>query len=382
VAGLVSSTFLLIVASTLALFTAVGAVIPVVPRYVDGPLGGDGLAVGFAVGAFFVATLLARPLAGRLGDERGRKLVIVGGAAVMATAVAAFPLASNVAGLAALRFVQGAGEAAFYVGAATAVTDLVPASRRGQAVSYFSGALYAGLALGPLVGEWALGDGHYGRVWALAAGLTVLAAILAAGLREVPRPARDPGRARLVHPAALVPGSAFGLGTFGYAAFAAFMPLYAPSLGLDGSAPVFGLYAGLTLAGRLFGARLPDKLGAATTARAGLATMATGMAVLGAWHAPAGLWAGTAIFAAGNAFMFPAVLSLALDSAPDGERAAVVGTVVAFFDLGQGAGALVLGPLVALAGYTGPFMAGALAAAAGLALLSTHLRRGALLAPS
>jgi MFS family permease len=382
VAGLVSSTFVLIVASTLALFTAVGAVIPVVPRYVDGPLGGDGLAVGFAVGAFFVATLLARPLAGRLGDERGRKLIMIGGAAVMATAVAAFPLASNVAGLAALRFVQGAGEAAFYVGAATAVTDLVPASRRGQAVSYFSGALYAGLALGPLVGEWALGDGHYGRVWALAAGLTVLAAVLAGGLREGPRPAREGGRARLVHPAALVPGLAFGLGTFGYAAFAAFMPLYAPSLGLAGSAPVFALFAGLTLAGRLFGARLPDKLGAPTTARAGLATMATGMAVLGAWHAPAGLWIGTTIFAAGNAFMFPAVLSLALDAAPEGERAAVVGTVVAFFDLGQGAGALVLGPLVAVAGYTGPFMAGAVAAATGLALLSTHLRRGALLAPS
>ncbi|HET9770037.1 MAG TPA: MFS transporter, partial [Acidimicrobiia bacterium] len=290
-AGLVSSTFLLIVASTFALFTAVGAVIPVVPRYVDGPLQGGGLAVGFVVGAFFVATLLARPLAGRLGDERGRRLVMVGGAAVMAAAVAAFPLASNVVLLAALRFVQGAGEAAFYVGAATAVTDLVPATRRGQAVSYFSGALYAGLALGPLVGEWALGDGHYGRVWILAAALTLVAAALASGLREGPRPARDGGRARLVHPAALVPGTAFGLGTFGYAAFAAFMPLYAPSLGLAGSAPVFGLYAGLTLAGRLFGARLPDKLGAPTTARAGLATMAVGMAVLGAWHAPAGLWA-------------------------------------------------------------------------------------------
>jgi MFS family permease len=382
VTGLVSSTFLLIVASTLALFTAVGAVIPVIPRYVDGPLGGGGLAVGFAVGAFFVATLLARPLAGRLGDERGRRLVIVGGAVVMAAAVAAFPLASNVAVLAALRFVQGAGEAAFYVGAATAVTDLVPPSRRGQAVSYFSGALYAGLALGPLVGEWALGDGHYGRVWALAAGLTVVAAALAVGLREAPRPARDGSRARLVHPAALVPGSAFGLGTFGYAAFAAFMPLYAPSLGLAGSAPVFGLYAGITLAGRLFGARLPDKLGAPTTARAGLAAMAVGMAVLGVWHVPAGLWAGTAVFAAGNAFMFPAVLSLALDAAPDGERASVVGTVVAFFDLGQGAGALVLGPLVALAGYAGPFIAGAVAAASGLALLSAYLRRGPVLAPS
>lgn len=381
--GLVSSTFLLIVAAAFALFTAVGAVVPVLPRYVEGPLGGDAVAIGFVVGAFFVATLLARPLAGRLGDERGRKVVIVGGAAVMAGAIAAFPLASNVFVLAALRFIQGAGEAAFYVGAATAVTDLVPASRRGQAVSYFSGALYAGIALGPLVGEWMLGDGSYGRVWALAAGLGALAAVLSVGLREGPRPARPASRARLVHPAGLMPGSAFGLGTFGYAAFAAFMPLYAPSLGLEGSAPVFGLYAGLTLLGRLFGARIPDRLGPSRTARAGLVTMAVGMAILGVWHTIPGLWTGTAIFAAANAFMFPALLSLALDAAPEGERAAVVGTVVAFFDLGQGAGALLLGPLVAVSGYTGPFVAGALAAIAGLGLLSAHLRRADLeLAPS
>jgi MFS family permease len=127
VPGLVSSTFLLIVAAAFALFTAVGAVVPVLPRYVEGPLGGDAVAIGFVVGAFFVATLLARPLAARLGDERGRKVVIVGGAALMASAIAAFPLASSVAVLAALRFIQGIGEAAFYVGAATAVTDLVPA---------------------------------------------------------------------------------------------------------------------------------------------------------------------------------------------------------------------------------------------------------------
>lgn len=381
--GLVSSTFLLIVAATFALFTAVGAVIPVLPRYVEGPLGGDAVAVGFVVGTFFVATLLARPLAGRLGDERGRRVVIVGGAAVMATAIAAFPLASNVVALAVLRFIQGAGEAAFYVGAATAVTDLVPAERRGQAVSYFSGALYAGIALGPLIGEWVLGDGSYSRVWILAAGLGAVAAVLSVGLREGPRPVRSGPRARLVHPAGLVPGTAFGLGTFGYAAFAAFMPLYAPSLGLKGSAPVFGLYAGLTLLGRLFGARIPDRLGPSTTARAGLVTMAVGMAILGAWHTIPGLWTGTAVFAAGNAFMFPALLSLALDAAPDGERAAVVGTVVAFFDLGQGAGALLLGPLVAVSGYTGPFLAGALAAVAGVGLLSAHLRRGDLeLAPS
>ena len=376
-AGLASPAFVILVTATFAVFAAVGAIIPVLPRYVTGPLGGGGAGVGLVVGAFFVAALCSRPFAGRLGDERGRRLVIAGGAAVMAVSVAAFPLAPNVAALALLRLVQGAGEAAFYVGVASAVTDLVPAARRGEAVSYFSAALYAGLALGPLMGEAVLSHGSYGWVWATAAALAALAAGAGLVLREADRPwpAGASARARLLHPAAIVPGSAFGLATFGYAAFAAFMPLYARTLGLSGSGAVFGCYAGLTLAGRVLGARLPDRLGAARTARAGMVLMAVGMAVLGTWRSPAGLWTGTVVFAAGNAFLFPALLSLTLAVAPERERGAVVGTVIAFFDIGQGAGALLLGPLAAAAGYPVLFLTGAAGAAAGLVVLSTYLRR-------
>jgi predicted MFS family arabinose efflux permease len=53
----------------------------------------------------------------------------------------------------------------------------------------------------------------------------------------------------------------------------------------------------------------------------------------------------------------------------------VVGTVVTFFDLGQGVGALILGSLVTRAGYTAPFVVGALAAVGALAVLSVHRRR-------
>jgi predicted MFS family arabinose efflux permease len=213
-------------------------------------------------------------------------------------------------------------------------------------------------------------------VWTIAAALAAVAATAGLVLREEPRTwtATSETRARLLHPAALVPGSAFGLATFGYAAFAAFMPLYARTLGLSGSGPVFGCYAGLTLAGRLLGARLPDRLGAARTARAGMVLMAAGMAVMGTWQSPAGLWAGTVVFAAGNAFLFPALLSLTLAAAPERERGAVVGTVIAFFDIGQGTGALILGPLASAAGYPVLFLTGAAAAVAGLAVLSAYLR--------
>jgi len=44
-----------------------------VPVYVEEQLGGGGIAVGFAVGSLFLAAVLVRPLAGRLGDRVGRR---------------------------------------------------------------------------------------------------------------------------------------------------------------------------------------------------------------------------------------------------------------------------------------------------------------------
>ena len=57
--------------------------------------------------------------------------------------------------------VAGIGEAAFFVGAATMITDLAPDDRRGEAISYWSVAIYGGLAFGPALGEIVLGDDRF-----------------------------------------------------------------------------------------------------------------------------------------------------------------------------------------------------------------------------
>jgi hypothetical protein len=54
---------------TLLSLTAVGAVLPVIPSYVRGPLDSGNVAVGVAGGAFAVTALASRPLAGRVADR-------------------------------------------------------------------------------------------------------------------------------------------------------------------------------------------------------------------------------------------------------------------------------------------------------------------------
>jgi MFS family permease len=69
---LLTPRFVTVVASGLAYFLSLGMLLPVVPLYVSGPLGGGDLAVGVVVGGFAAGAVLVRPLAGRLGDRRGR----------------------------------------------------------------------------------------------------------------------------------------------------------------------------------------------------------------------------------------------------------------------------------------------------------------------
>src|ERR671915_230216 len=153
---LVTPLFMLVMLSTLAYFVSVGALVPTLPRYVAEALGGGDIAVGLAVGSFSVSAVLLRPAVGALGDARGRRLLIVAGGALVAISVAGYALSDSLRALLALRLLSGVGEAGFYVGAASVINDLAPDERRGEALSYFSLALFGGLALGPLVGEWTL----------------------------------------------------------------------------------------------------------------------------------------------------------------------------------------------------------------------------------
>jgi MFS family permease len=270
-----------------------------------------------------------------------------------------------------MRLLTGVGEAAFFVGAATMITDLAPEARMGEAVSYWSVAIYGGLAVGPAIGETVLGDDHYLAVFLVAGAIGLTAAALGVFTREVPRPAEPAASGPLWNRAALAPGLVLFLGLIGLAAFTAFVRLYVGELGMDGAQSIFLLYGGLVLAVRIIGARLPDVLGPRRAGTGALSAAAAGMAVIALWNSTIGLVVGTVFFAAGMSLLFPALLVLALDSAPDRERASVVGTFSSFFDLSQGIGALLLGGVAELAGYRGTF-----AVAAGLAIVGLVVLRG------
>jgi MFS family permease len=367
---LITGSFLLVAGATLAYFIGENAVLPVLPVYVTRSLGGSDVAVGVAIGAFSVTALLIRPWAGRFADRRGRRLPMVLGAGIFSLSVAGYVLADTVPELVALRLVTGVGEAFMFTAAASAIADMAPDERRGEAISFFSLALWTGIAVGPTIGEIAAHGGRFARVWLLAAGFGALAAVLALGVR-LARPAvvREEASGHVLHRAGLLPGTALLMSIWGAAGFFAFVPLYARQIGLEGSRFVFVVFSGIVLAIRLFGARLPDALGAGRLSRGSLVVSAAGLALMWLWRTPTGLFGGTAVFAVGQALAFPAMMALALRGARAGERGAVIGTFTAFVDVGFGAGPALLGFVADGFGYPATFLTGSVVALLGVGLL-------------
>lgn len=360
-----------IVVAAFAYFLAMGALLPTVPRFVEDELGGDGLQVGIGVGVFAVSAAVLRPVVGRLGDTKGRRVLAVGGSAIAAVSIAFYGLATTLPLLIVVRLLTGVGEAASFVGFATAAQDLAPDHRRGEAASYFSVALYGGLALGPLLGE-SLSDHGYGLVWGVSAGVAGLGALLSLAIEPGATVDVAPDRS-VLHRDALWPGVVMMLGMVPFTAFAAFIPLFAEDVGVEDVGAVFVLYAGVVLVLRILGARLPDRLGWRRGSAIGLGAVIGGIWLLAAWGSAASIYVSAVGLGIGMSLLYPALFTAVMAAAPEQERSHAVGTFTLFFDFAQGFGAAAVGLVVSLSNERGGFVAAGALAAVGL--LSQYLLR-------
>ncbi|MDQ2675843.1 MAG: MFS transporter, partial [Actinomycetota bacterium] len=198
---------------------SVGATLPVIPRYVQGPIGGDDFSVGLVTGAFAITGLACRPLAGNLADRRGRRPIVIAGALLTATAGALYFIPAGVPGLVVARLFLGAGEGMVYTAGSAWVVDLAPPERRGRIIGLYGLAIWGGLSLGPPIGELILRASSFELVWAFAMAAPLLGALIAWRIPDTyALSERAPGEhTAFIERKSILPGLGLALGTMGYA---------------------------------------------------------------------------------------------------------------------------------------------------------------------
>lgn len=226
-------TLAILLSNLFIAFLGIGLVIPVLPTIMN-ELHISGSVVGYMVAAFAITQLIASPIAGKLVDNIGRKIMIVAGLFIFGLSEFLFGFGRSVEILFVSRMLGGVS-AAFIMPAVTAyIADITTLAQRPKALGYMSAAISTGFIIGPGIGGFLA---EYGtRVPFYAAGiLGLFAAILSFMFLKEPTRATDNEESapsivgsvkRVFSPLYFIPFILIFVLSFGLAAFESLFSLF------------------------------------------------------------------------------------------------------------------------------------------------------------
>ena len=143
--------------------------------------------VSWIVVSYLVATTIAAPVYGRLGDALGRKRMMFVALAVFIAASVLCALSTSILMLTAARLLQGAGGGGLMTLSQALIAEAVPPRQRGKYQGYLSGMYASAATFGPVAGGWL--TQHYGwhSVFMVNLPLGALAALLVTRLPTIAR---------------------------------------------------------------------------------------------------------------------------------------------------------------------------------------------------
>ncbi|WP_397386491.1 MFS transporter [Paenibacillus terrigena] len=344
-----TKNYIMLTITALLLFGGFYLLMPTLPMFIQ-QLGGSESQVGFIIGVFTISAVIFRPIVGGLMDRYGRRVFIISGLLFFAITMYFYDWVTGVLFLVVLRILHGISWAVATTSTGTAVTDVIPPSRRGEGMGWYGLAMTLGMALGPILGLWVAKSFSFHYLFLLCTALALIAFICALGTKipAVQNTSKQPLSffEKTVLPAAIV--TFFLSITFG--GITTFLPLFAAKI--QANAGVFFLVYAVTLTViRPLAGRISDKHGEGSIIAPALVIMIIALFVLTMTTGPVGLVITAILYGVGFGSAQPALQIAILRLAPPEKRGVANATFFTAFDLGIGLGAIILGFVSQLMGY-------------------------------
>jgi len=383
IAKSVTQQIISIVFYTFVAFFCIGLSIAVVPGYVHDHLGFSAIVAGVTIASQYLATLLSRPLAGRLADSLGTKRAIVYGLSgialsgvltLLAVLLDSLPILSLTM-LIISRVFLGGSQGLIGVGTSSWCIGQVGVEHTAQAISWNGIASYGAIAIGAPLGVM-LVDG-WGFV-SLGIALSILALLALALIRNKPSVPVIRGE-RLsfwsVFGRVAPYGLSLTLASIGYGTLTTFITLFYLSRGWHGAAWCLTVFGVCFILSRLIFINAINRFGGFNAAIACMAIETIGMVLL--WVSPNTGFAlvGAGFAGVGLSLVYPALGVEAIKQVPTSSRGAGLGAFAVFFDLALAIAGPVMGSIALGLGYPWIFFCAAMLSLAGLLLTVILARR-------
>lgn len=365
---------------------------PSIPLYVRDH-GWSNTLAGLVLLSFSVPSFSVRPLVGYWADAWNAAGILALGSLLLGAGTLLY-LLPFVGVLFLASIIRGLGWAGLNTGGYTVLAAVSPPSRRGEASGYYTtmqgtvGIVFPALALW-LLDRPTIG---FGTVFTLAGCMALSGALVGwlitrrpdAPAPVPPAPDSSPSGSGFLDRGVLLATGLQLCATLAFPAVAAFLPLFARSLGIEHIFIYYIVSGSAALVSRPFLGGVEDRIGRGPSIVAGFLTQIIGYLLFVLAHGLPVILAGGICIAVGSTMINASTIALAMDLADPRRRGTAMATYSMAFQIGNGFGSLLAGWLADAAGYRGMY-GGAMATIAlglGLAALTwPAIRRAGLPAP-
>jgi MFS family permease len=372
-----------IVFYTFVAFLCIGLPIAVMPGYVHNQLGFSAVVAGLVIGSQYLATLLSRPVAGKICDSIGTKRAIVYGLSgiglsgvltVIAIGLERFA-GTSLTILIIARLFLGASQGLIGVGTISWCIGQVGSEHTARSISWNGIASYGAIAIGAPLGVVmvdALGFISLGIVlFVLAAGALVL--IRNKPAVPVVRGERMPFWSVFGRVAPF--GLSLTLSSIGYGTLTTFITLFYVARGWEGAAWCLTVFGICFILARLLFINAINRFGGFRAAITCMTVETIGLVLL--WLAPDTRFAliGAGLTGFGLSLVYPALGVEAIKQVPNSSRGAGLSAYAVFFDLALAIAGPLMGAVALGLGYGWIFFVAALLSISALSLAVVLSRR-------
>ncbi|SDH97862.1 Predicted arabinose efflux permease, MFS family [Alteribacillus persepolensis] len=319
---------------------------------------------GLSASIFIIGVLCGRLFAGRAITKTGNKKILMFGLVLYIVTTLLYFAAISLPALIAVRVIHGIGVGLATTAASTMVAQMVPASRKGEGISFFTLSMVLPTAVGPLVAILLTQYVHYNAVFLLSLLLGVISLVISIQTRDVQPAVNTKDTAQQPFslsnyfekgslPIALV-AMVVGLA---YSSVLSLLTVYAEAINLVTAATFFYLVYSITvLSTRPFSGRLTDKKGANIIIYPSLVFFAGGMLLLSQAQYSWMMLLAAFCIGLGYGNFQPITQTIAIKRTSSERMSLAISTYYVFLDFGLGIGPFLLGLLVPFTGYRGLYL--------------------------
>lgn len=256
-----TKSYIFMITGMFFLFTAFYMLYPTLPLFIK-ENGGTESQVGLAMGAFMLTSVIFRPFVGGLLDRFGRRPFIIWGLLLFAATMFIYNWVSGLAVLMVIRILHGFTWAVSTTSISTAVTDLIPTTRRGEGMGWSGMAMTVAMAIGPMLGLAVANNHSYESLFGFAVLLSVAALALTFGAKIKATPQANTRKIELFDKSVFPITLSVFLLFIAYGGITTYIPLFADSIKVN-SGTFFLVYAATLVLNRPIAGKLSDRHGEA-----------------------------------------------------------------------------------------------------------------------